>query len=172
MTSAHGAQEIMTNLRNLTRSDQGCLHPWSRPRRVLPTFTAVLATSTAVPAPSRPGELHPQPLTDPYVSLSTHTARVIQRRPTTSFIQIEGFFPLPVDRNESIMNRMTRPLRSTGVTQLHRYYEAVCPWCEPRYFRSHGLSTCTFSLTISRPGSHVSHWSPYQGHAACTPAAV
>jgi len=54
--------------------------------------------------------------------------------------------PLPVDRNESIMNRMTRPLRSTGVTQLHRYYEAVCPWCEHRYFRSHGLSTCTFSL--------------------------
>jgi len=122
--------------------------------------------------PSRPGESHPQPLTDPYVSLSTHTARVIQRRPTTSFIQIEGFFPLPVDRNESIMNRMTRPLRSTGVTQLHRYYEAVCPWCEHRYFRSHGLSTCTFSLAISRPGSHVSHWSPYQGHAAYTPAAV
>jgi hypothetical protein len=137
-------------------------------------INSLLPTNRRRPAaaPSRPGELHPQPLTDPYVSLSTHTARVIQRRPTMSFIQIEGFFPLPVDHNESIMNRMTCPLRSTGVTQLHRYYEAVCPWCEHRYFRSHGLSTCTFSLAISRPGSHVSHWSPYQGHAACTPAAV
>src|SRR5437764_9583462 len=26
-------------------------------------------------APSRPGELHPEPLTDPCLSLSTHTAR-------------------------------------------------------------------------------------------------
>src|SRR6266851_536198 len=31
MTFAHGAQEIIRNLLNLTGSDQGCLHPWSRP---------------------------------------------------------------------------------------------------------------------------------------------
>ena len=30
--------------------------------------------------PSRPGEFHPEPLTDPYVNLSIHTARVITRR--------------------------------------------------------------------------------------------
>jgi transposase len=30
--------------------------------------------------PSRPGEFHPEPLTDPYVNLSIHTARVIARR--------------------------------------------------------------------------------------------
>ena len=28
--------------------------------------------------PSRPGEFHPEPLTDPYVNLSIHTARAIQ----------------------------------------------------------------------------------------------
>jgi len=27
--------------------------------------------------PSRPGEFHPEPLTEPYVNLSIHTARVI-----------------------------------------------------------------------------------------------
>src|SRR5262249_58256183 len=35
---------------------------------------------TLVSLPSRPGEFHPEPLTDPYVSLSTYTARAIARR--------------------------------------------------------------------------------------------
>src|SRR5215831_15173524 len=30
--------------------------------------------------PSRPGEFHPEPLTEPYVNLSIHTARVTARR--------------------------------------------------------------------------------------------
>jgi len=29
---------------------------------------------------SRPGEFHPEPLTEPYVNLSIHTARVTARR--------------------------------------------------------------------------------------------
>jgi hypothetical protein len=33
-----------------------------------------------VDLPSRPGELHPEALTDPYVNLSIHTARATQRR--------------------------------------------------------------------------------------------
>jgi DNA replication protein DnaC len=33
------------------------------------------AEKTAVIVPSRPGESHPEPLTDPYVNLSIHTAR-------------------------------------------------------------------------------------------------
>src|SRR5262249_25511417 len=39
-------------------------------------------TQTTLPChtPSRPGEFHPEPLTDPYVSLSTYTARAIARR--------------------------------------------------------------------------------------------
>lgn len=44
---------------------------------------------------------------------------------------------------------MTRPLRSTGVTQPRRYYEAACPWRRPRCFRSHG-STCAFA-DLGRP---------------------
>jgi len=32
------------------------------------------------PWPSRPGEFHPEPLTEPYVNLSIHTARVTARR--------------------------------------------------------------------------------------------
>jgi hypothetical protein len=32
------------------------------------------------PWPSRPSEFHPEPLTEPYVNLSIHTARAIARR--------------------------------------------------------------------------------------------
>jgi hypothetical protein len=45
--------------------------------------------------PSRPGEFHPEPLTDPCVSLSTHTARATQRRlpPSADTVQL---LPIPV----------------------------------------------------------------------------
>ena len=36
---------------------------------------AVRRQSPISQPPSRPGELHPEPLTDPCLSLSTHTAR-------------------------------------------------------------------------------------------------
>jgi hypothetical protein len=43
--------------------------------------------------PSRPGELHPEPLTDPDMTLSRHPARAVLER-LSPFIQAEGFPPV------------------------------------------------------------------------------
>ena len=48
-----------------------------------------------------------------------------------------GFLPLPVD---PISKAMTHPLRSTGITPLQHYYEAVRPSPAHRYFRPRGWS--------------------------------
>ena len=71
---------------------------------------------------ARPGEFHPEPPTDPDLTLSRHPARVIARRLPPA-IEI-GFLPLPVDPRPMAM---TRSLRSTGITPLHHYYGAVRP---------------------------------------------
>ena len=65
-----------------------------------------------------------QPLTDPDVNLSTHPARATPRKPA-GFRQHEEFLRLPVD---SILTWVTCSLRSTDITPLPRYYEAVRPW--------------------------------------------
>jgi hypothetical protein len=60
--------------------------------------------------------------------------------------QDNEFLRLPVD---SISPRVACPLRSTGITPLPRYYEAVRPWLAHWYFRPHGASACAFSLPIA-----------------------
>src|ERR1700720_4569793 len=53
-----------------------------------------------------------------------------------------GVLPLPVD---PISKAMTHPLRSTGITPLQHYYEAVRPSPAHRYFRPRGWSRlCLF----------------------------
>ena len=74
--------------------------------------------------PSSPGELHPEALTEPCLSLSTHTARVIhQELPPCA--TISRFLLLQLTK--VIATRMTCPLRSTDITPLHHYYRAVRP---------------------------------------------
>ena len=53
---------------------------------------------------------------------------------------------------------MTHPPRSTGITPLHSYYEAVRPSPAHRYFRPRGWSRLRLFPWHRRPGSHV----PYQ----------
>ena len=72
--------------------------------------------------PSRPGESHPEALTDPCLSLSAHTARAIHRELPLS-ATISRFLLLQLTK--LIMTRMACPLRSTGITPLHHYYGAV-----------------------------------------------
>src|SRR6266478_10159412 len=78
--------------------------------------------------PSRPGEFHPEPLTDPDLTLSRHPARAIARRLPPS---IEHRVPPGVGWTQHQLTRaklaMACPLRSTGITPLHHYYEAVRP---------------------------------------------
>src|SRR5690348_9246597 len=77
--------------------------------------------------PSRPGEFHPEPLTDLDLTLSRHPARATERR-----------LPPPVENWSSSccqLASVTCPLRSTGITPLPRYYGAVRPYPPHRYFR-------------------------------------
>ena|GEM_PF-1792359 len=102
--------------------------------------------------PSRPGEFHPEPLTDPDVNLSIHPARATPEK-AAAFRQDKEFLRLPVD---SIPTWVTCPLRSAGVTLLPRYYETVRPCPADQYFRPRGVSACAFSLgTAGRFSSSV-----------------
>src|SRR5262245_60565619 len=53
--------------------------------------------------PSRPGESHPGALTEPCLSLSTHTARVIHEE-LPPFATISRFLLLPVDQHDRDAN--------------------------------------------------------------------
>ena len=92
-------------------------------------------------------EFHLEPPTDPDVNLSTHPARATLKK-AAAFHQDKEFLRFPVD---SILTWVTCSLRSTGITPLLRYYEAVRPWPVHRYFRPRGSSTCAFSLGITGP---------------------
>src|SRR6202045_4636977 len=102
--------------------------------------------------PSRPREFHPEPLTDPYVNLSIHTAPVIARRlpPSAEPSGSSRFDPVG-----PWSTAMTCPLCSTGITPLHHYYGAVRPSPAHRYFRPRGWSRLRLFPLHRRPGSHV-----------------
>src|SRR5207344_111413 len=71
--------------------------------------------SARQPVPSRPGELHPEPLTDPDLTLSRHPARAIARR-------------LPPSAEDSGSSRLTR------LTQARRRWPApFAPRALPRF---------------------------------------
>jgi hypothetical protein len=97
----------------------------------------VCGTVRASEFPPRPGEFHPEPLTDPDVILSHHPARATARRlPPSAECSGSSRFN-PVGPNSTAM---TRPLCSAGITPLQRYYEAVRPSPAHRYFRPRGWS--------------------------------
>src|ERR1700674_1980070 len=77
--------------------------------------------------PSRPGELHPESLTDPDVILSHHPARATKRRLPPSIVDRAPPAAGCADTSWPDPMLVTRPLRSTGITPLHHYYEAVRP---------------------------------------------
>src|SRR5258708_6756634 len=126
----------------------------------------VIARATV---PSRPGEFHPEPLTDPYVNLSIHTARVIARRlpPSAEPSGSSRFDPVGPSSTA-----MTCLLRSAGITPLQRYYEAVRPSPAHRYFRPRGWSRLRLFPWHRRPGSHVPYKSQIELRAAYMPDAA
>jgi putative transposase len=95
--------------------------------------------------PSRPGEFHPEPLTDPDLTLSRHPARATERRLPPP-VENWRLLLLPVS---SLPTSVTCPLRSTGITPLPRYYGAVRPCPPHRCFRPRRFAACTFSLGIA-----------------------
>src|SRR6267378_3482973 len=118
--------------------------------------------------PSRPGEFHPEPLTEPDLTLSRHPARATAHEGCRLPLNI-GFLPLPVDPSQMAM---ARSLRSAGITPLHRYYEAVRPCPAHRYFRPRGWSRLRLFPWHRRSGSHVPYKSLVELRAAYMPDAA
>lgn len=114
-----------------------------------------VAPGNCTPRPSSPGESHPEALTDPCLSLSAHTARAIHGELAPS-VTTRRFLPLPVDHVG--VTRMTRSLRSVGITPLHSYYGAVRPSLAHWYSGPHGSSACAVSLCCSRTESQFRFW--------------
>src|ERR1017187_2053639 len=100
---------------------------------------------TGSKAPSRPGDFHPEALTDPDVNLPIHPARTTLKgcRLPPSPASSSGY-PL----THKVATRVTCPLPSTAITPFPRYYGAVRPWPALRYFRPRGATAWAFSLTI------------------------
>jgi hypothetical protein len=93
-----------------------------------------------------PGSFTPSPSQIPDLTLSRHPARVIaQRLPPSAEISGSSRFN-PVGPSSTAM---TCPLRSTGITPLHHYYEAVRPSQRSGTFGLAVGAACAFSLGIA-----------------------
>ncbi len=119
--------------------------------------------------PSRPGEFHPESLTDPDVILSHHPARATARRlpPSAERSGSSRFNPVG-----PCSTAMTCPLCSAGITPLRHYYGAVRPSPAHRYFRPRGWSRLCLFPWHRRPGSHVPYKSLIELRAAYMPDAA
>src|SRR5262249_28091345 len=134
-----------------------------------PYFLLLIIFGECLNMPSRPREFHPEPLTEPYLNLSIHTARATARRlpPSAEIAGSSRFGPLGPRPTT-----MTHHLRSMGITPLRRYYEAVRPSPAHRYFQPHGWSRLCFFPWHRRPGSHVPYRSPVESRATYMPDAA
>ncbi len=119
--------------------------------------------------PSRPGEFHPEPLTNPDLILSHHPARVIARRlPPSAEPSGSSRFD-PVDPSTTAM---TCPLRSTGITPASSLL-----WGSPPLSGASVLSASRLEPLVPfpwhrRPGSHVPYKSLIELRAVYMPDAA
>src|SRR5215467_2730450 len=96
--------------------------------------------------PSRPGEFHPEPLTEPYVNLSIHTARVTARRlPPSAEISGSSRFD-PVGPSSTAM---TRPLCSTALPRFVATTGQSAPLRRIGTFSLAVGAACALSLSIA-----------------------
>jgi hypothetical protein len=107
----------------------------------------------------RPGELHPQPLTEPYGSLSTHTAPIKQTSPPSRSGMVNGFAALirlllfPVERRIQLLDPTPllqpryRPSSLLRVAPPQRSVSVLSP---------RGCCHLCFSLCIRVAGSRSS----------------
>ena len=97
-------------------------------------------------SPSRPGEFHPEPLTDPDLSLSAHPARAtLGKLPPSA--RTGRFLLLPVDQID--------PDAGDPPPSLHGHYSVSSvlrgspPLTGALVFRPRGATACAFSLIIA-----------------------
>ena len=118
--------------------------------------------------PSRPGEFHPEPLTEPDLNLSIHPARAIARRLPPS---IDHRVP-PVAGWPVVLAEQRSPFGPAPLQSLRSYYGLLRPCASHRYSDPRGLSRLR-SLPLHRgTGSHVPYKSLVELRAAYMPDAV
>src|SRR5260370_547273 len=114
----------------------GCPHECVSPATGVPQIAAdLLHGPSRQGRPSRPGEFHPEPLTDPDLNLSIHPARVTARRlPPSAEPSGSSRFD-PVGPRSTTM---THPLPPTPLAPLRPYYQPVRPSPPHPSFQPHG----------------------------------
>src|SRR5262249_9364828 len=83
------------------------------PPTVSTSISNAVSTKSCFGRPSRPGESHPEALTDPCLSLSAHTARAIHRELPLS-ATIGRFLLLPVDQVDHDANGLPPSLHGNS----------------------------------------------------------
>src|SRR6516225_7760194 len=117
--------------------------------------------------PSRPGEFHPEPLTDPDVILSHHPARATERRPPPS-VEKRGLFLLPVG---PLPTSVTCPFAPRALPRFLAITEQSAPARRIGTFGLAGSLLVPFPLaSLDRFSSSVQ--SPNESHASYTPDTV
>ena len=109
---------------------------------------------------SRPGELHPQPLVERYVNLSTHTAPIGQTRRSSRCGMPKGRVVIRISswtvQLDTDQTTRRRPFAPSPLQRLHHYYERLRPSASHRYSGSCGVNHLNGSLRIETTGSRSS----------------
>jgi hypothetical protein len=121
---------------------------------------------------SSPGKLHPEALSDPYVTLSRHTAPIKLR--TSSRSSKKTSRPRPMSSSHGWLTLpvwpLTQRLGSIPLWGTSSLLHAVPPlrYTHP-YSRPRGIPTCGFSVSIAIAGSHVppNRLMASSGHLSC-----
>ena len=111
---------------------------------------------------SRPGELHPQPLVERYVNLSTHTAPIGQTRRSSRCGMPKGRVVIRISswtvQLDTDQTTRRRPFAPSPLQRLHHYYERLRPSASHRYSGRYRQMLCirrqaAFCLTPSTKGT-------------------
>jgi hypothetical protein len=124
--------------------------------------------SACLKRPSRPGEFHPEPLTDSGLDTLASSGSC-HRAKAAAFRRELELLLLPVG---SLPTSVACPLRSTGTTPLQYYYGAVRPSPAHQHFRPRRWSRLCLFPWHRWPGSHVPCKSLVEVRAASMPDAA
>ena len=117
---------------------------------------------------SRPEEFHFEPLSEPYVTLSRHTAPI--RQTCFTLCRTGSFIRLPV---APLRNILTQSLCSSSITEPSSLIRTDPPRCRASVLSALRLFPAWPSpLASRRPVPAVPHKSLCQIHASSTPVAV
>jgi hypothetical protein len=121
---------------------------------------------------SRPGESHPRPLTEPYVTVSRHAALLTQPPSYLSLVVLSLSPSSSRFRLALRKGRVSQPLRSAPITGVSPLLRVDPPPCRASILSLLRVLRLRFSLRIAATGSHVPHNSLISGHAAFMPEAA